>query len=202
MHLILISREDYFEGEGRLINELLECGTFNFHIRKKTGTEKELRELLKYVHPEFSSRIVLHQEFHLAKEFQLKGLHLPESQQSNYAELSKEGFEMISTSIHRITDFNLLKENFSYLFYSPVYPSISKSGYTPLLSLNELKRNIHELSGINKLIALGGINQQNFKETITVGFGGLALLGAVWQNSNPKKYLQEFITAFNAASKK
>jgi thiamine-phosphate pyrophosphorylase len=202
MLLILISREDFFREEADLINELLDCGTFNFHLRKKTGSEIELRNLLKSIHPEFSHRIILHQEFNLVKEFNLGGIHLPEQQRGQFDELSQQGFKIVSTSIHRLNEFESQVENYSYLFYAPVFPSISKQGHQPIITISEIASTIKACSTTKRLIALGGINHQNFHQVLTAGFGGLALLGAVWQNEHPKKYLQDFITALNEASRK
>ena len=63
---------------------------------------------------------------------------------------------------------------------SPVFDSISKSDYKRV-EFDFTKRQNKE----TKLIGLGGIQSENVDQAIRMGFEGVALLGAIWNNSNP-----------------
>lgn len=91
----------------------------------------------------------------------------------------------LSTSVHTIEDFNLLKKYFDYAFLSPVYNSISKENYKSKIDLlNAIKGRTNFNT---KLVALGGIEAQNIKKTLDAGFDDVALLGTIWDAGNPIK---------------
>ena len=92
-----------------------------------------------------------------------------------------------------------LKENFEYVFLGPVFRSISKKGYGPKISLNQifsvLKNDaLNHLSKKPKVYALGGIRKKKMIRLAEVGFSGVALLGAVWGSSDPLRALKEFLS--------
>lgn len=199
--VVLISREENFPGEAELINQLMAAGDFNFHLRKKTLDEKEIKKLLYKVDPVFFPRIIVHQHFAMEQEFLLGGIHLPESLQEQQEELKKAGHRIVSSSVHLLKSYEELRKNFSYIFFSPVFPSISKPGYAPIYSPEVFHQELSAMRNKTSLIALGGINEQNIAEVKRWGFGGAALLGSVWENKNPVKYFQEFLRLSSGASR-
>ena len=79
--------------------------------------------------------------------------------------------------------FNELNESWEYAFISPVFQSISKKGYGENSNiLNDIKRRNNSKV---KLIALGGINENNIQEVFDSEVDGVALLGAIWENDEP-----------------
>ena len=98
-----------------------------------------------------------------------------------------------STSIHDLSVVAQLAGHYTYVFYSPLFPSISKPGYLPQLSLSAvafqlagLQQNARDLPGI---IGLGGVNATNIAQVKAAGFQGAALLGALWQSGSPAENL-------------
>ena len=174
----------------------MSVGDFNFHLRKKNASVYETEKFLVKISPEFYKRIIIHQHFETALHFGLGGIHLPENLRQQLDEFKKTGNKIVSTSVHQLDNLNNIQEDFEYIFYSPVFKSISKNDYFPGMSIDELKLQI-ERSNSRKLIALGGINKENFNEALQIGFVGVALLGAVWQHKNPVNYFSEFLSAFN-----
>ncbi|MBC7864194.1 MAG: thiamine phosphate synthase [Bacteroidia bacterium] len=193
--VIVISKEDLFSGEAEIINQLMGTGDFNFHLRKKTASEKDLRKLLYKIKPEFFSRIVIHQQFNMEKEFGFYGIHLPGAERENYVALKAEGHKIISTSIHVLKEFDPARKNYKYIFFSPLFPSISKAGYAPIYSEEVLRADLKEIKNKSNLIALGGIEEKNLKEVKEFGFAGAAVLGCVWESKTPVKTLQFFLKA-------
>ena len=66
---------------------------------------------------------------------------------------------------------------------SPIFVSISKHGYTAAYSHDELKEAFAKGIIDKKVIALGGITPKHIPWLETLGFGGAALLGHVWQQA-------------------
>jgi len=60
------------------ICQLFEAGLKILHLRKLDVTKKELREYLQNIPTQFHKRIVIHSNYSLLREFDLKGIHLTE----------------------------------------------------------------------------------------------------------------------------
>lgn len=175
MKLIAITTPCFFEGESKIITALFEEGLEKLHLRKPQSSRQELEALLNTLPSAFHPRIVLHDHFNLTEAYQLAGIHL---NSRNYE--TPEGFEgSISRSCHSLQE---LKENsrLDYVFLSPVFQSISKEGYGSSFSLEVIKK--AALDGIinKKVIALGGLSEKTIPTIASIGFGGVAVLGALW----------------------
>ena len=76
---------------------------------------------------------------------------------------------------------------YDYVFLSPIFDSISKVGYTHAFTSEDLL-NAKSTGLINKkVIALGGINAENIPIAHQYGFGGVAVIGALWGNFSKDK---------------
>lgn len=181
--LIVISSPTPVTKEASLINQLFDEGMSVFHLRKPDSSSQELVLLLQEINPTHYSKIALHSHHYLAKSFGINRLHYTEASRKQLTEmnLSEQKVEhTLSTSVHRISDYNNLTDHFSYAFLSPVFNSISKPDYqAQKFDLIEADKN----SG-TKLIALGGINETNCLKAYEMGFDGIALLGAIWKNND------------------
>lgn len=177
MELIVISKPGFFEGEAKLINQLFEAGMARFHLRKEGAEKYEYEQLLGNINPEYLERVALHQFHELAGDFGIRRLHFPEAQRERGQHLllqNPEGFTL-STSIHK-TDQLADLENFKYTFYGPVFQSISKKDYPPVVPNGFKLRNP---TGV-KVIALGGITPEKIDLVRQMGFDGAAILGLLW----------------------
>jgi thiamine-phosphate pyrophosphorylase len=201
LKLIIISKEGTFLGEAEIINQLMATGNFNFHLRKKNLELSEIRKLIYKINPAYYTRIVIHQHFKMEKEFSFCGIHLPEVEKENYEPLKTEGHTILSTSIHDLNEYQTIRKKFQYVFFSPVFSSISKPGYNPIYSRKDLLDNLTLINNKNNLIGLGGVNEKNITELKQWGFGGAAFLGSVWENKSPVKYFQAVIKSVSGESK-
>jgi thiamine-phosphate pyrophosphorylase len=91
-----------------------------------------------------------------------------------------------------------LQDRLDYAFFGPVYHSISKKGYTPKISLNEIftffnSGKLKQLPKVPKIYALGGIRKKKIKKLSEIGFNGVALLGSVWGSRDPLRAMNEFL---------
>ncbi len=186
--MIVITNPFSIENEFQLINQLFEEGLALLHIRKPAYSENEMRHFLTNIDEVFYSKIVLHNHHKLVEEFEINRIHFSEKERTNPARFQKPCRYLFSTSIHIIEEFNQLSTEWEYAFLSPVFQSISKPGYKSDLNLLE---SINVRTNFKtKLVALGGINENNIQIALDSGFDSVALLGSIWLNDNP---IQKFI---------
>ncbi len=180
IEIIVISRPDYFEGEAVAINRLFADGMGILHLRKPANDPARFRELLSGINPLFYSRIAIHQHHDLAGEFSIRRLHYPEKfrQSTALAVLegqSQNGF-VLSSSIHQLSQLPDLPF-LDYVFYGPVFNSISKPGYK---SVVDPGFRLPIRSSGPKVVAIGGITNASLETVKQMNFDGAALLGAIW----------------------
>lgn len=82
------------------------------------------------------------------------------------------------------------------MFLSPIFDSISKSGYNHAFTKEQLleAKSRHLIN--EKVVALGGIDHKTIPFAVQYGFGGIAVLGSLWENylqdKDKKALLQRF----------
>lgn len=177
MKLILITSPTYFVEEDKIITSLFEEGLDILHLRKPDTAPMYAERLLTLIPEQYHKRIVVHGHFYLKEEFRLKGIHL--NLRNPNAPDHYKGH--ISCSCHSLEEVKERKRNYDYVFMSPVFDSISKQDYNAQYSPEEIKK-AHKQGIIDKKVyALGGIDLHNIKEVKKYGFGGAAVMGAIWQ---------------------
>lgn len=183
--IMLLSPEQPVAQETMTVTALFERGLSRFHIRKYQLTDVEMATYVDGIDRRFRKHLVLQSHFHLASELGIERLHFSEeARKRNKQETFMSGF-ILSTSVHTIGLFNALSAIWDYAFLSPVFPSISKKGYgmdTTVLDDFRLRCNPHV-----RLVGLGGIEEQNYKQVFNAGADAIALLGAIWNSTHPIK---------------
>jgi thiamine-phosphate pyrophosphorylase len=190
MKLIVITAPKMLVGEAEMIELLLKHGVDILHIRKPMTPEAEVVRLLESVHREWHNRIMLH-DLDFGTRFALKGLHL-----NSRRPMAPIGFKgCLSAACHSFKEVVMKKSEVDYVFLSPIFDSISKSGYYSAYTKDELR--YAQENGVidNKVIALGGITLEKINDVASLGFGGVALLGDVWNRASDRK---EFIAHIDA----
>ena len=184
--LIVISNPKPLKNEASLINQLFDEGLLLFHLRKPESSSQELVLLLQEINPIHYSKIALHSCHFLAKSFGINRLHYNETSRKQLTdrdfEVSTKDGLILSTSIHSVEDYNLLSDHFSYAFLSPVFDSISKADYKAKQFDLSLRKKTS-----TKLIALGGITEENQYRAIDMGFDGVAMMGSIWNSEDKIK---------------
>lgn len=192
MKLILITPPNYFVEEDKIITALFEEGLDILHLRKPDTTPIYAERLLTLIPEQYHKRIVVHDHFYLKDEYRLKGIHL----NNRNPDIPHNYKGHISCSCHSLEEVKERKRAFDYVFLSPVFDSISKLNYNAIYTDKELKQ-AHKAGVIDKkVIALGGIDTDNIAKVKKIGFGGVAILGALWNkfdlcNTNDYKDLIE-----------
>ena len=175
---IVITRPDFFDGEMDRINHLMESGLKLLHIRKPEATEEEMRAYILQINADYRNRLVLHSHFHLAHTYHLGGIHLSRNRQT----IPPDFMGRLSYSCHTLEEVAIWKPRCCYVFLSPIFDSISKKGYHAAFTIETLEK-AHKLGIVDhQVIALGGITQERIPLIESLGFGGVAMLGEVWEN--------------------
>ncbi len=192
--LIVISAEASFEHEVQLISQLFASGLQYFHLRKPNWTKDEMSNFLNALPVTYHNRIVLHSNFDLTEKFKIKGIHLNEENRKNISAFYNK--KIISTSFHSLEDIENNKYPFEYVFLSPVFNSISKSGYTGKFDLRKVEECFkswkQQKRTMPEVIALGGVEAINISTVKRLGFDGAAVLGSIWGSTSPVNSLAEF----------
>ena len=192
MKLAVITTPAFFGGEEELVRRLFDSGLERLHLRKPGATREELVRFLDSLRASDRARIVLHDHFGLCLRYGCAGVHLNSRNPSLPAEL--EGVS-VSRSCHSLEELRNWKESCNYLFLSPIYDSISKEGYGFAFPREELEK--ARESGLldSRVYALGGVSLEHIDELRGLGFGGVAVLGALWQSSDPVACLRALLSA-------
>lgn len=175
--IILISNPAPVKDEHKIIRQIFDEGLEIFHLRKKEYPESDLRTFIENIPEKYRGKIVLHSHYHLAGEYGLRGIHVPH----NFSGTTRIG--TLSVSFHSSEEILKSEILFDYCFLSPVFDSISKEGYQSKFNTNEVKLFLKDTRA--KIIALGGIDEDKIEIVRDMGFSGIAMLGAIWQNEHP-----------------
>ena len=178
MKLVVITAPDFLPDEAQALTQLLDAGLDRLHLRKPGCTEEELEALIRLLPAEHYGRISLHDHFALQARYRLGGIHL-----NGRNPHAPEGFKgLLSRSCHSLDEVERYKPFADYVFLSPVFDSISKAGYRGAFTRQELDGAARRGIIDHKVMALGGVSAQKMPQVHAWGFGGVALLGAVWKH--------------------
>lgn len=177
MEWIVITSPGFLQGEADFIDKLFNHGLDRLHLRKPGADIGECRRLLDGISREWLPRIVVHDNFGLCREYGLGGVHL--NGRNPMAPPNHEG--SVSRSCHSLEEISRYKGECDYLTLSPIFNSISKQGYMAAFEPEQLTA--ARDSGLidSRVIALGGVTLENIPRVRELGFGGVAILGDVWQ---------------------
>lgn len=177
MEWIVITSPGFLQGEADFIDRLFNHGLDRLHLRKPGAEIGECRRLLDGISREWLPRIVVHDNFGLCREYGLGGVHL--NGRNPMAPPNHEG--SVSRSCHSLEEISRYKGECDYLTLSPIFNSISKQGYMAAFEPEQLAA--ARDSGLidRRVIALGGVTLENIPRVKELGFGGVAILGDVWQ---------------------
>lgn len=175
LRLIILTTPYFLPRETTVLAAILDKG-FCLHLRKPGCSEKELAAFIEQLPVPYRSGIVLHDHFALQQRYGLAGIHLNKRNPD-----IPDGYNgSISRSCHSLEEIAEYKKQTDYLFLSPIFNSISKQGYRSGFSTEQLRTAAREGIIDTKIIALGGVTTENLPTIRTLGFGGAAFLGDVW----------------------
>ena len=205
MKLIVISSNKKTYAEPRIITEMFDKGLELYHLRKQKFSRAELEEYLSLIPPHYRNRIIIHSKHRLAIKYKLRGIHLTRKHQKKKLRTwlrtkyikSKMPEIKITASFHALDKLEDAKNGYDYVFLSPVFDSISKGSYQGKFSGGNLADFLPRLN--HKVIALGGVDTDKIDQIYDMGFSGMALHGALWEDNSP---VEKFVTIQQACEQK
>jgi len=189
MMRIAITPPRIISDEAAMITFVLDRGWDMVHIRHPKDTLQDIRHIIESIPQRLHSKLRIHGHFDLVNEFNIGGLHLNKRCPVPPARYTGP----LSRSCHSIKEV-INSDNCDYVFLSPVFDSISKSGYKSPFTNAELNR----LNQINRpsVIALGGITPANVSELSRYNFHGFAVLGSLMDSHHTIPELHNAIIEF------
>lgn len=197
MKIIVISHPYWIEKENEAMRILFENGLEYFHLRKPDATKYAYRVFLEKINPDFHKHIIIHNHFELINEYKIKGVHLNSKAEEYSFMFSKHK----SRSCHSFKEIIEYKAFFDYLFLSPVFDSISKHNYKAGFLTQDLERASKKNIIDNKVIALGGVDPTIVNQIIKWNFGGIAVLGFLWEEYVLTKNIDKLLYNFTLLQK-
>ncbi len=194
-NIVVITPETDHPHEERILHALVRAHNITIHVRKPDFTEDAYNVYLtKY--SSIHSHMVLHEHHALANFFSVKGIHLKESDRKSVTQTIND-VKIISTGFHSIDDVKKFSQKLEYVFFSPLFKSISKEDYGTNHTIEDLSEMVLKLKEQTStpIIGLGGINEENIALVKKSGFDGAALLGAVWNSTNPVASFEKIISS-------
>lgn len=192
MRIVVITSPTAVPGEDAAIVRMLESGAvWRVHLRRPEADKRQMCTLIESVPAELRSRLSLHSHFELAEHYGIGGIHL-----NSRCPNAPDGFSgLVSRSCHSLAELYAPQSD-NYRFLSPIFDSISKSGYKAAFRADELQK----AATCGNVVALGGISPAKLPQLSATGFYGAAMLGAVWEavENNSLENLIKEIRCYNS----
>ncbi|BDC02240.1 TPA: thiamine phosphate synthase [Clostridium perfringens] len=182
----LVNREKYFN----TIEEAGKYGVKNIILREKDLSTEELIEVyikIRELVPE-ETNIIINSNIEAARILKEKFIHL--SFKDFKRNLEEVKSLQVGVSVHSILEaLEADRLGASYILVSPIFETQCKKDVTPkgINFIKEIKEKVN-----CKVIALGGINEHNFKEVLGAGAGDFACMSLLFMSNNIKKCLDTF----------
>lgn len=177
---IAVTPEVEHSDEARWITVILDAGWDWVHLRHPLATRSDIKRIIEAIPQRLHSRLRLHGHFDLVYEFNVGGIHL-----NSRCPVPPFGYNgRMSRSCHSIAELDRYPQC-DYLTLSPIFDSVSKSGYRQAFALEEFFS-----MPDRPVIALGGIVPERVGLLSQYSFAGYAVLGYLWQARNEAELLQ------------
>lgn len=157
-------------------NKLFPLGLERLLLRLPGASEEVYSQAIAALSPQYRHRVIIADHFHLAAQAGLGGIHLSADKRADWQHHKKQAqTSCITTSTHSFAELASLPFVPTLALLSPVFDSISKSGYVGAIDLDEAARQLPRLSF--PVLAMGGITPDRIKRCHECGFAGAAVLG-------------------------
>lgn len=189
---VAITPPYFYPGEAEAIEEKIRSGRYDYvHIRKPEASDAEIEHLIEQIDPQLRQALTVHYRFDVARSTGCGGIHL-----NARCPNAPEGWEgRVSRSCHTLAEVADAGSGLDYLFLSPIFPSISKPGYSStLLSDPDLQATL--TSAPAPVVALGGVTPSSLELIASLGFSGAAMLAEAWRSTAllPERFKLQLIT--------
>ena len=161
-----------------------------FQVRIKNRPQKKIIKLIKQIKPvvkRYNVKLIINDNYKLAKKVDADGCHLGQSDGS--FSLAKREFKkkIIGSTCHNSKRLikNAIKNNADYIaigsfFKSKLKPKATKADFNTLKWARKKTK--------KPIVAIGGINDKNYKKIIKNGANYIAISSFIWNNPSLKPW--------------
>ena len=159
-----------------------------FQLRLKRGSFREkliIGKKIKKICKEFKVKFLINDNIYLAKKLNADGCHLGQSDMNINRARKLIGNKIIGITCHNSIKLAkiALKNKADYLAFGAFFStSTKKTKYKPSLEILKKVRKITK----TPIVAIGGINSNNYKKLLLNKANLLAISGYVWKNKKLK----------------
>lgn len=189
LKLILLTTPENLMSECNSLEALLAIGGIDYlHVRKDTQDSEYIKKIVNRIPKIFRPNLVLHGHQAIAEHYKIGAYH--HKTHSDYSADIQTTFQ--TKAFHSIEEIKNCKHPYKYGFLSPVFDSITKKDYKSTFDFKELKQFLHSDQKPFPIFALGGIAPGNVKICKELGFDGVAVMGAIWEQMFLHKKIEVF----------
>jgi thiamine monophosphate synthase len=157
MPIVLITPPVTIPNEHLLLNAMLHRGLPRVHVRKPSQCLEAYSDYIQHINPEYRTRVTIHDFHELSQKFSLGGVHYRTSALPEDLITAPSSTQIASLGFHNPDDLVVDRGDVGYCFLSPIYESISKTGYGPGAVIAD-RRKLSEFISKSRypVVALGG----------------------------------------------
>lgn len=199
MKLILMTQPTFFVEEDKILTSLFELGLETLHLHKPGASPMYSERLLTLLPAEVHSKIIVHDNYYLKEEYNLRGIHIDDASTPK-----PNGYRgKLSRSCYSISQLKETKRNADYVLLKYIYDSQTEPDQKSRFTFDELKDAARKGLIDRHVYALGGINIDNVRLMRDLGFGGVVICGDLWNRFNIHQQLdyKELIAHFEKLRK-
>ena len=152
-------------------------------FKKKLTIGKKIGKICK----KFKVKFLINDDVHLAKKLNADGCHLGQNDMSIHEARKLIGNKIIGVTCHNSIKFAkvALKNKADYLAFGAFFSTrTKKTKYKPSLNILKKVRKITK----TPIVAIGGINSDNYKKLLLNKANLLAISGYIWKNKKLKPF--------------
>tara|TARA_Y100001970_G_scaffold294140_1_gene447442 strand:+ start:5537 stop:6103 length:567 start_codon:yes stop_codon:yes gene_type:complete len=158
-----------------------------FRNYKQSDLDYTIRDL-SFFCKKYNQKLFISNNSYLARKYSLNGLYIPSfNKLDNFKNINfKKNFKIIGSAHNEQEIIIKKKQGCSQIFISPIFKTKKKEKFLDIVRFNKV--NLNNSKGI---IALGGVNEKNFKSiklTKALGFASID-----WIKKNRPKNLGRFL---------
>ncbi|TYB76289.1 thiamine phosphate synthase [Bizionia myxarmorum] len=176
-------------------------------LRLKNVPEKEWLELavaVREITSHFQTRLIINDNYKLAKEIKADGVHLGKTDVCpTIARMHIYTWQMIGGTANTLEDCEtLISKDVDYISLGPFRFTTTKDNLAPVLGLDGYKTIMKALKTETPIIGVGGIKTDDVKAILETGISGIAVSGEITRDFNSIKVFHELLNASSVAEQR
>ena len=179
MKLVIQTLPTFFVEEDKILTALFDEGLDILHINKPDSEPLYAERLLSLLPSNKYDSIVVHQNYYLKQEYDLRGIHIDDP-----AMPVPDGFRRhVSRSTPNISDLKEMKKHCDYVMLYSLFDSLHDD-VKASLTIEEMQEARKKGLIDRHVYALGGMSLENIQQAKDLGFGGVVICGDLWNRFN------------------